>query len=167
MIFTIEVALKCHRELIANMMEKYLYELSQYENEAFDEHGLFGYPYLDLYWSEEGRCPFLLRADGMPAGFILVNKHPECDLPHDYSIAECFVAYPYRRQGLASQALRAVFRHLPGRYHIRFHPGNEAAARFWRGIAAEYAADGVTEVIGEPYGNQPSVVLAFGCKKIQ
>ncbi len=166
MIFTIECAGKWHRELLANMMEKYLYELSQYENEAFDENGLFGYPFLDLYWTEEGRCPFLLRADGKPAGFILVNKHPECDQPHDYSIAECFVAYPYRRQGLASQAMRAVFRHLPGRYHIRFNPANQGAAAFWRKIAAEYALNGVYECTGKPYGEMPSSVLAFESRPV-
>ena len=68
------------REILGRLLEKYLYEFSQYDHSLFGENGLYGYPYLDAYGREEGRHAFFLRYQGKLAGFVLLNQVQEC--PH-------------------------------------------------------------------------------------
>ena len=37
------------REILANLLEKYLYEFSQYDGRDVNALGLYGYRYLDYY----------------------------------------------------------------------------------------------------------------------
>ena len=41
------------KPILANLLEKYLYEFSQYDGCQFDNQGLFQYKYLDNYWTED------------------------------------------------------------------------------------------------------------------
>lgn len=63
------------KPLIQRMLELYLYDFSVFDQSDLNEHGHFGYPYLDLYWTEQGRHPFIVRVDGKLAGFVPVNRH--------------------------------------------------------------------------------------------
>lgn len=46
------------KAVLNNLMEKYLYEFSQWEKTDVDENGLFNYEWLDCYFTEEKRYPF-------------------------------------------------------------------------------------------------------------
>ena len=72
---------------LQNLLEKYLYEFSQWEKMDVDQNGLYGYEYLDFYWTEENRHPFFILADGKLAGFVLVNDEPEVEADTDYTMA--------------------------------------------------------------------------------
>ena len=61
------------KEPLRNLLEKYLYEFSEWEGQDVDCNGLYGYPYLDAYWTDEKRYPFLILVDGKLAGFAMVN----------------------------------------------------------------------------------------------
>ena len=65
------------KEILRNLLEKYLYEFSQYELEDVNPLGLYGYSYLDCYWTEEGRWAFFLKADGRLAGLHSYSKRKE------------------------------------------------------------------------------------------
>ncbi|MGN0479267.1 MAG: GNAT family N-acetyltransferase, partial [Hominenteromicrobium sp.] len=67
--------LKEEKEILRNLMEKYDYEFSQYDNRDVNTLGLFGYDYFDCYWTEEGRYPFFIKADGKLAGFVMVGNY--------------------------------------------------------------------------------------------
>lgn len=41
------------REILSNLLEKYDYEFSQYDNRDVNKLGLYGYQYLDYYWTEK------------------------------------------------------------------------------------------------------------------
>ena len=43
------------REILSNLLEKYDYEFSQYDNRDVNKLGLYGYQYLDYYWTEKNR----------------------------------------------------------------------------------------------------------------
>ncbi len=96
------------KEILRNLLEKYLYEFSQYELEDVNPLGLYGYSYLDCYWTEEGRWAFFLKADGRLAGLAMVNDYPEAGKT-DYCMSEFFVMYKYRRCGLGAWAVRQLF----------------------------------------------------------
>ena len=56
-------------------MELYLYDFSEFDGADVDAQARYGYPYLDRYWEEAGRSPFLIRVDGVLAGFVLVFEY--------------------------------------------------------------------------------------------
>ena len=65
------------KEILRNLLEKYDYEFSQWDLRDVNENGLFGYEYLDNYWTEENRWAYFIRADGKLAGFVMVNDYPK------------------------------------------------------------------------------------------
>lgn len=85
------------REILSNLLEKYDYEFSQYDQRKVNQLGLFGYKYLDYYWSDEEkkRRAFFIKADNALADFVMVNDYPEVAEPTDYSLAEFFVMYRF------------------------------------------------------------------------
>lgn len=135
------------REILANLLEKYNYEFSQWDGRYVNELGLFGYRYLDYYWNEENRWAYFIRADGRLAGFVLVNAHPEApDREMDFSVAEFFVMYRYRRAGVGSCAAKAAFDLHRGRWQVKYHPKNTGSAAFWNRVVQEYT-DGQYELV--------------------
>lgn len=151
------------KDILNNLMEKYLYEFSQYDLIAFDENGLFDDPYLDFYFTDPARHPFFIYADGRLAGLALINKHAECPAPLDWAVAEFFVAYPYRRQGVGAAAMKELFQNFKGVWQIKYHPKNAGSEIFWKRIASE-ASCGAFEILrgNEDYcDGTPSQVLVF------
>ena len=79
---------KEEKEVLRNLLEKYDYEFSQYDLRDVNALGLYGYDWLDCYWTEERRWPFFIKVDGQLAGFVMVNDYPETDEPCDYCLSE-------------------------------------------------------------------------------
>lgn len=114
------------KQVLRNLVEFYVYDYSDYMGWDVDEHGVFGYRYLDHYWTEPERHPFFIRVDGRLAGFALVRS----GAPHD--MAEFFVMRKYRRGGVGTDAARIVFARFPGAWEVRQMQENVAATVFWR-----------------------------------
>lgn len=127
------------REILSNMLEKYDYEFSQYDNRDVNKLGLFGYKYLDYYWTEESRWAYFIIVDGKLAGFVMVNDLPEAeDRETDFQIAEFFVMYKYRRLGVGKQAFFKVLDMHKGRWQLKVHPKNVTSVHFWTKVVNEY-----------------------------
>ena len=126
------------KEILRNLLEKYLYEFSWYDQCEVNALGLYGYSYLDHYWTEENRWAFFLKADGKLAGFAMVNDYPESGVKTDYCMSEFFVLHPYRRYGLGKQAAFSLFRRFPGTWQLKRHPKNIPSVHFWNKVVAEY-----------------------------
>ena len=114
------------KQVLRHLVEFYVYDYSDYMGWDVDEHGVFGYRYLDHYWTEPDRHPFFIRVDGRLAGFALVRA----GAPHD--MAEFFVMRKYRRGGVGTDAARMVFERFPGTWEVRQMKENVAATIFWR-----------------------------------
>lgn len=52
------------KEILKNLLKKYDYEFSQYDNRDVNSIGLYGYKYLDYYWTEDKRWAFFIKVDG-------------------------------------------------------------------------------------------------------
>ena len=86
------------KSVIKQMMELYLYDLSEFFNVDLNEHGHYEYSYLDHYWVEEVRHPYLVKVERKLAGFVLVNQ--STNLPgSQYCMAEFFILRKYRKKG--------------------------------------------------------------------
>ena len=48
------------REILANLLEKYAYESSQYDNRDVNKLGLYGHRNLDKYWAEKDRQAYFI-----------------------------------------------------------------------------------------------------------
>jgi len=127
------------REILANLLEKYDYEFSQYDHRDVNKLGLFGYQYLDCYWTDDDRFAYFIEIDGTLAGFIMVfNYRKDGDPETDHQIAEFFVMHKYRRRGVGRQAFFQVLDDHRGRWALGWHPKNIASDKFWRGVVNEY-----------------------------
>jgi predicted acetyltransferase len=114
------------KEILRQLLEFNAYETSRFEDAELDEHGRFGYRYLDHYWTEKGRHPYLILVGLSIAGMALVREGP----PH--SIAEFLIMPKHRRTGVGTAAARDVLLRYPGQWEVRQAPGNAAAVAFWR-----------------------------------
>jgi predicted acetyltransferase len=134
------------KEILRNLMEKYLYEFTQYDNLGVNNLGLCGYDYIDQYWTEENRFAYFIRVDGWLAGFMMVNDVKEINVDTNYSMAEFFVIYKYRKSGVGTYAVNYALNKFKGKWQIRYHPKNITSKNFWNKIVNEYT-NGKYEII--------------------
>jgi len=126
------------KEILRNLLEKYDYEFSQYDNSDVNDLGLYGYDYLDNYWTEENRFPFFVKVNGKLAGFIMVNDYLESKINTNYTLSEFFIMYKYRRQGIGKYVVNNIFNKFKGKWQLKFHPKNEVSRNFWLKTIDEY-----------------------------
>lgn len=149
------------KDTLANLLEKYNYEFSQYDKRQFDNNGLFGYKYLNNYFTEQGRFAYFIFVDDTLAGFALINKYKECDRPIDWSIAEFFVSYNFRRQGVATETVRQIFDIHKGLWHIKYHRNNIASAVLWNKVAKMYDGNYELCIGDEPFGDGTEATVLY------
>jgi predicted acetyltransferase len=138
------------KEILRNLMEKYDYEFSQYDNRDVNQLGLYGYDYFDVYWTEKGRQPFFIKVNNCLAGFVMVGDYMEVFKDAQYSMCEFFVMYKYRRKGVGSYAVQETFKKFPGVWELKFHPNNRISAEFWRKLIYTYAHGEVVKITDSP-----------------
>lgn len=134
------------KSVLRNLMELYQYDFSEYLCEDVNEHGLYDYQYLDHYWTEPGRHPFLIRVDGKLAGFALV-RDPSSTGEEWHELAEFFVMRKYRVSGVGRVAAHKVFALFPGRWHVEQEEANSPSLVFWRKVIGEYTGGQFVEVL--------------------
>lgn len=126
------------KSILNNLMEKYLYEFSQWELTDIGEDGLYGYEYLDCYFTEKNRFPYFIKSDGKLAGFVLVSDYPEVvDEKTDFCLSEFFILYKYRRSGVGRDAVRQLLDKHHGKWQLKRHPHNTASVFFWDKVIDE------------------------------
>ena len=132
-------AKKEDRDTVMNLLEKYLYEFSQWEKTDVNDNGLYGYEYLDCYFEETNRFPYLIKVDGKLAGFILVSDYPEVpEEKTDFCLSEFFIMNKYRRKGYGKEAVFQVLTMHHGKWQLKRHPHNIGSVHFWNNVIAEY-----------------------------
>ena len=133
------------KAILQNMLELYQHDASEYDGKDLDEHGRYGYRYLDYYWVEANRVPFLVRVDGKLAGFALVNEHLIKTGEAGLSVAEIFIVRKYRRCGVGTTVARQLFDRFAATWEVRQEAGNIVAQAFWRKVINTYTAGNYTE----------------------
>ena len=143
MTVALEIARADQRVIFDNLFQLYTHDFSEFwaglPRGDVDAQGRFPpYPYLDAYWQEEGRVPLLLRVDGATAGFALLNRHGHAKPQVERNMAEFFVLRKYRRGGIGSAAVAAIFEQYPGEWETAVARKNTAALAFWRKVISAH-----------------------------
>ncbi|MGP1907780.1 GNAT family N-acetyltransferase [Metabacillus sp. JX24] len=117
------------KPVFENLMQFYLYDFSEFNDAAVNHNGLFNpYAYLEKYWVEEGRFPYLIRQNGEYAGFALVRFDMSDNV---FSIAEFFILKKFRRNSLGTAVAHDLFRIHQGKWEVTQIERNVPARRFW------------------------------------
>jgi predicted acetyltransferase len=125
-------ALAEQEPILANMLELYAHDFSEFIDLKLGADGRFGYKHLSLYWKESNRYPFLIRANGHLAGFVFVRRGSEISNDADiWDMAEFFIVRGFRRLGLGRKAAQEVWKEFPGKWEVRVIDRNQKAKDFW------------------------------------
>lgn len=146
------------KAILRNLMELYQYDMSEFEDNSdndVNEFGLFDYKYLDHYWTEEGRHPFLVMKSGKLAGFVLVRDITETiGKTQRFSLAEFFILRKYRGQGIGKEVAHKMFDMFKGNWSVSWLEKNLPAKRFWTKVISEYSRGNYLETT---YAGNPSL----------
>ena len=112
--------------VMANLLELYAHDFSEFHHLELGADGRFGYQALPQYWSDPGCYPFLIKVDGRLAGLALVKKGAEV-----WDVAEFFIVRAHRRKGIGMKAAHELWRRFPGPWEVRVMQSNRTALHFW------------------------------------
>ena len=112
------------RDVLQRLLAEYLFEFDGRTDP---------YPYLDAYWAEPERSPFLIEVEGEIVGVCLVRRRDR-----GWSIAEFSVVPEKRRGGVGRAAVEALAARAraDGAEHLeaKVHPDNREALPFWLAV---------------------------------
>lgn len=132
-------ALPEQEPILANLLELYGHDFSEFVDLKLGADGRFGYEHLPLYWSEPGRHPFLVVADGHLAGFVFVRRGSEISNDAEvWDVAEFFIVRGFRRLGVGTRAAHEIWKRFPGRWEVRVIDRNQRAKEFWQSAINEF-----------------------------
>lgn len=155
----VELALsgEADAHIIKNLWPLYQHDVSEFDAglSAPNRHGLFGVDdevmtlaqhaeTLGPWWREpEALFPYLILADGAPAGFNLIAARSRlpAGIDADWVVHEFFVLHAYRGQGVAERAAVQGFERHRGRWEIVTCPTHGRALAFWGRVVRAYASN--------------------------
>ena len=141
--------------ILANLLELYAHDFSEFHHIELGADGRFGYKYLPLYWEEPDRHPYLVKIDGKLAGFVLVKRGSEVTGNEDvWDVAEFFIVRGYRRRGLGMKVAHEVWRRRPGRWEVRVMESNHLAKVFWERTITKFIGEMTPSVCVEKNGGR-------------
>lgn len=130
------------KTILSQLIELYEYDFSEYENTDVNALGLYGYSYLDYYWTEPKRYAYFIKVDGKLAGFVMVCGH--CYVSKDEDtlfMAEFFVMRKYRKHGIGKMAAKKVLDLHKGKWELTVHPKNPVSIKFWNRVIKNSVGD--------------------------
>ncbi|MCB2254527.1 GNAT family N-acetyltransferase [Pseudomonas chlororaphis] len=141
-------------QCLENLMQFYLYELSEWLPLELGRHGLFEIQSLDRYWRQPGTRPWLLRVDGELAGFAVVDDKVHL-AQAQHNLAYLFVARRFRGRGIGRQVVTQLLAPRPGQWQVFHIDANRPARDFWARV--------VPQLSGGAFSCQPSTADGYPC----
>jgi predicted acetyltransferase len=139
--------------ILANLLELYAHDFSEFHDLDLGKDGRFGYSQLSLYWRDPGRHPFLVRMDGELAGFVLVKTGSEISGSETvWDMAEFFVVRGNRRRGIGTEIAHEVWKRFPGWWEVRAMQSNRPARQFWEHAISVFVGKTIPSVLVEKSG---------------
>jgi predicted acetyltransferase len=141
------------KPIVANLLELYAHDFSEFIDLKLGADGRFGYKPLPLYWKEAHRYPFLIRINDHWAGFVFVRGGSQITADENvWDMAEFFIVRGYRRLGIGTKVAHNIWRRFPGKWEVRVRDRNQRAWNFWGGAISEFVGRTVQPTFYEKGG---------------
>jgi predicted acetyltransferase len=137
--------------ILRHLLELYCYDFSEFDGADVDEHGLFNYKYLDQYWTDINRHPFLIRVAGKIAGFALIHEAERQGYDPSFFMAEFFIVKKYRRKGIGGIVAYHFFDLYRGEWYVSQILANRPAQLFWHKVIDHYTEGKFEEIRAEDW----------------
>ncbi len=147
---------EANRELLWNVNQKYLYEMTNFYDDPMDENGNFHYGWFDEYFKDPKRRAYFIYSDDTLVGFAMICPYSNIGRNPDHTMAEFTVFPSHRRKRLALEAARMILQKHQGLWEIKYNEKNTAAKSLWHKLAAPYDPE-------EVHINDEETVLVFSC----
>ncbi len=157
-ILSIHQVEKKDHDLLYNINQKYLYEMTNFYDDSMDEKGNYHYGHFDEYFTDQKRSAYFIYNDDVIIGFAMVNPYSNIGGSPDFTMAEFTIFPQYRRKHYAYNAAKIILDFCPGNWEIKFNEKNDKAKALWEKIAAPYNPE-------KYHLNEEETVLAFCTKK--
>ena len=135
---TLKIITKEEKQKAYNLNQKYLYEMTNFYDNDFDELGNIDYGYFDLYFTDKDRLPYFIYNDNELVGFIFLNKYSHLDKELTWSIAEATIFPKYRRNNYMTKAVELILKDNPGIYEVKYNTKNQKASNLWNKITNRF-----------------------------
>jgi predicted acetyltransferase len=126
------------KELLWNLLQKFLYEMTNYYDDKLDAVGNYRYRYFDDYFTDPARTAFFLYHDDRLVGFAMIHLFSYIHEHPDHVLAEFTIFPMYRKQHLGSMAAERILQTYRGRWEIKYNEKNSAAKALWTKVTAPY-----------------------------
>jgi predicted acetyltransferase len=142
------------RECLWNLLQKYLYEMTNYYDDELDALGNYHHRYFDGYFTEPERTALFLYADQTLVGFAMLNPYSYFGEHPDHVLAEFTIFPRYRHKHLGTEAAELILKTYKGSWEIKYNEKNAGAKALWQQVTAPYHPEKI------PY-SPVETVLAF------
>ena len=154
------LASSVHQSWIRDKIQYYLDELSKFVSIEKNFEGQYDYPYLDHYWREPDRHPFIIYLNNETVGFLLVREDLDpTDGTSITEISELYILPAFRQRSVASNAIKKVLGYFPGNWRAAVLPNNEIGCSFWRQLISALDPKFTTEPPAFPKNQR--IVFSF------
>lgn len=154
------------KSVLQNLFQLYMHDITASLPMDVNEHGLFEYNYLDLYFLEdEDRFAYFIHIGDKLAGFVLLDDQfmvlgDNVDNKLDFS--EMFILNSFKRKGYGEIIAKTIFDMHKGNWEIRPVPRNERAKNFWLKTVKHYT----NGKFSENYPKPNRLVITFNNEKM-
>ena len=168
---------KENANIIKNIYPLYLHDMSEVYGNVPNEYGIYEngpiktlaeqYDVQNIWFEKPNKLfPFIIMADGKPAGFDLVGTGEYIPKEMDYYVYEFFLLRPYRGKNIASVAAKQVFDKFSGEWGLYVAPSgkNPRGEKFWRKTVREYINGSFHERQGQTFDGE-RLIFTFNNKK--
>ena len=97
-----------NRDLLWNIHQKYLYEMTNYYDDEMDDQGNYPYKYFNAYFEEPERKALLIYNDQLLVGFAMINPYSYINESPDYVLAEFTIFPMYRKEHIGGDAANKI-----------------------------------------------------------
>ena len=126
--FQLRPARPDQKPVIANLIQLYLHDMTEFMPFPVGADGRYEYGFLDRFW----RLPYFIMSGDETAGFALViDDCPLTGRTPCWFMAEFFVLKAHRGRGAGKAALAQALAAHPGPWHIAVPHANKSAQSFW------------------------------------
>ncbi len=126
------------KEILWNVLQKYLYEMTNYYDDRMDENGNYPYRYFDAYFSDPKRTAYFICDETETVGFAFINPYSSIGREPDHTIAEFTIFPAFRGRHYAREAAEMILAEHPGKWEVKYSEKNAAAKKLWNDMTERY-----------------------------